>query len=153
MYDASKIRVETRMGIMDTLINRMKTGRIDLSPAPRRLAEVWNEMTRSRFIESLILRIPTPSFCFDTTNLDRWTVIDGLERLYTVSRFVVEGNFALQGLEFLPNCNGKKFSETPRNFRRNIADADITMVVIGEGTPDDIRFALARRFQQVSSVA
>jgi hypothetical protein len=144
-FDATRIRIEAKSAIMDLLIKRIKNEEIDLTPAFQRSSEIWNDTVRSRLIESLILRIPIPSFYLDATCPDRWIVVDGLQRLSTIKRFVVDESLQLQGLEFLTDYDGKKFSDLPRNFKRNIEESDITMYLIKETTTDVVKFTLFKR--------
>ena len=143
-FDTARIRVESKPAIMISLIKRMQNDEIDMAPDFQR-AFVWGDGAQSRLIESLILCIPIPSFYFDATNRDKWIIVDGLQRLTTIRRFVIKNELALCGLEFLANYNGYKFSELPRNFKRNIEEAEITMYLIQEGTPTDVKFNLFKR--------
>jgi hypothetical protein len=58
----------------------------------------------SRLIESILIRFPLPAFYFDATNDDKWLVVDGLQRLSSIRKFVVEKNTSenlrLRGLEY-----------------------------------------------------
>lgn len=69
-FDPAKIKVETKQMSLDTLIKRIKEGEIDLSPDFQR-NEVWKTPTKSRLIESLLIRIPLPAFYMDATNEDK----------------------------------------------------------------------------------
>jgi hypothetical protein len=116
-----------------------------LSPDFQRNPDIWSDKNKSRLIESLILCIPIPSFYFDATKNDKWLVIDGLQRLGVIKNFVVDKNMPLTGLEYLQDHNGSKFDDLPRSFRRNITEAQVTLVLMEPGTPDDIKFTIFRR--------
>jgi hypothetical protein len=144
-FDTTKIRVESKPAIMDTLIKRMENNEIDMAPDFQRSSDVWSNDVQSRLIESLILCIPIPSFYFDATNRDKWIIVDGLQRLTAIDKFVIKKELALSGLEFLTDYNEKKFDDLPRNFKRNIEEADVNMYLIQEGTPTDVKFTLFKR--------
>ncbi|MDR1489700.1 MAG: DUF262 domain-containing protein [Desulfovibrio sp.] len=144
-FDITQIRIASKPSQLDTLIKRLKNSEIDLAPDFQRASGIWTDKAQSRLIESLILRIPIPSFYFDATNDSKWVVVDGLQRLTAIDRFVIKEELALTELEFLTDYNGKKFSSLPRNFIRNIEEADITMYLIQEGTPTEVKFNLFKR--------
>jgi hypothetical protein len=100
-FDPSLIRVETRSMTVDLMMSRITEGEVDLSPGFQRKAGIWTPGAQSRLIESMLIRIPLPAFYVDGTNDDRWLVVDGLQRLTTLKRFVIDKTLALAGLEFL----------------------------------------------------
>ena len=144
-FDITQIRIASKPGQLDGLIKRLKNNEIDLAPDFQRASGIWTNKAQSRLIESLILRIPIPCFYFDATDDSKWVVVDGLQRLTAINRFVIKEELALTELEFLTDYNGKYFSSLPRNFIRNIEEADITMYLIQEGTPGEVKFNLFKR--------
>lgn len=144
-FDTSKIRVETKNTQMDALIKRIKNDEIDLAPSFQRQGGIWRDAAQSRLIESMLIRIPLPAFYMDATNDDKWLVVDGLQRLTTIKRFVVTEELQLTGLEFLTNYNGQRYSELPRTFQRRIEETDIVLYLIQPGTPENVKFDIFRR--------
>jgi len=144
-FDTSKIRVETKNTQMDALIKRIRNKEIDLAPSFQRLGGIWKDVAQSRLIESMLIKIPLPAFYMDASDDDNWLVVDGLQRLTTIRRFVVDEELALCGLEFLTDYNGKKFSELPRSFTRRIEETDIVLYLIQPGTPANVKFDIFRR--------
>lgn len=50
---------------------------------------VWKGPAQTRFIDSLIKQLPIPSLCFSLDyNTEEWQVIDGLQRISSVIRFL-----------------------------------------------------------------
>lgn len=144
-FDPTLIRVEPKLMTMDLLIARMTQDEIDLIPDFQRRDDIWGEAAQSRLIESILIRIPLPAFYMDATNEDRWLVVDGLQRLSTIKRFVIEKNLKLTGLEFLTHFNGKGYDDLPRNFQRRIAETQVTIYLIEKGTPPGVKFNIFKR--------
>ena len=50
---------------------------------------IWKTTDQSRFIDSLIKQLPIPSMCFAYDfKQGKWIVIDGLQRISTIIRFL-----------------------------------------------------------------
>ncbi|MDR3568341.1 MAG: DUF262 domain-containing protein [Syntrophobacteraceae bacterium] len=130
---------------MDLLITRMRQDEIDLMPDFQRRDDIWGEAAQSRLIESLLIRIPLPAFYMDATNEDCWLVVDGLQRLSTLKRFVIEKNLKLTGLEFLTQLEAKGYDDLPRTFRRRIDETQVTIYLIEKGTPPGVKFNIFKR--------
>lgn len=144
-FDPTLIRVEPRVLTIDLLVSRMKENEIDLMPAFQRHSDIWKESAQSRLIESILIRIPLPAFYMDATNEDCWLVVDGLQRLSTLKRFVIEKNLRLTDLEFLTDFNNKGYDDLPRIFQRRIAETQVTVFLIEKGTPPEVKFNIFRR--------
>jgi len=144
-FDPTLIRVETRPLTIDILLSRMEDDAINLAPDFQRKAGIWSNEAQSRLIESILIRIPLPAFYFDATDDDNWVVVDGLQRLTTLRRFVLAKELSLSGLEFLPQLSGKTYDELPRNFQRRIRETQLTGFMINRGTPEEVKFTIFRR--------
>jgi hypothetical protein len=89
-FDPTEIRMTRRTISLDSLIKRLEHNELNLSPDFQREKNIWPRGAQSRLIESLLLRIPIPAFYFDATNEDEWLVIDGVQRLTALARFVID---------------------------------------------------------------
>jgi uncharacterized protein with ParB-like and HNH nuclease domain len=144
-FDPELIRVETRPMTIDLLLQRIKYEELNLTPDFQRKDGIWNNRTKSRLIESILIRIPLPAFYMDATDEDKWVVIDGLQRLTTLKLFVNDKSLKLSELEFLTQFNGKTFDELPRNFQRRIIETQVTVFLIEKGTPPAVKFNIFKR--------
>jgi len=144
-FDPTKIRIESQVTTIDNLLKRMRHGEIDMSPSFQRSSDIWNIKSRSRLIESLLVRIPIPSFYFDSTKEDCWIIIDGLQRLTTLKQFVIDNSLALRDLEYLAELNGKHYSNLPRKFQRRIEETQVTAVLVKTGTPPNVKYNIFKR--------
>jgi Protein of unknown function DUF262 len=68
---------------------------IEISPDFQRLFR-WSREQQSSFIESLILEIPVPPLFFYETDAGVWDLLDGLQRLSTIFRFVNAGEVPIE---------------------------------------------------------
>lgn len=144
-FEPDKIRIDSKFASIDTLIKRMEHNEIDLSPDFQRGDDVWNDEARSRLIESMLVRIPIPIFFFDASNEDRWIVIDGLQRLTTLRKFVIDKSLTLKNLEYLTDLDGQTFDTLHRKFQRRIQETQVTIVLVEKGTPENVMFNIFKR--------
>lgn len=70
---------------------------------------VWPGVAQTRFVDSLIKQLPIPSMCFGLDNKQqKWIVIDGLQRMHTIVRFLEGGDWTLSKLSDIdPAIAGK----------------------------------------------
>jgi hypothetical protein len=112
----------------------------------QRKANLWNNVQKSLFIESLMIRLPIPMFYLDGTTKP-WRVIDGLQRLTTIISFL-KNEFKLTSLEYLGDiCNNLTFEDSkfPGYLKSRIMDAQITAYVVNPGTPEDVKYNIFQR--------
>lgn len=73
---------------------------------------VWPDAAQTRFIDSLIKQLPIPSMCFSLDfKSQKWQVIDGLQRMSTIIRFLTGSGWTLSKLDDIdPKISGKSVS-------------------------------------------
>ncbi|TXD44266.1 DUF262 domain-containing protein [Lujinxingia vulgaris] len=143
-WDPREIRVDPKMFSLRNIIDMIDEGTLKLNPEFQR-RRVWKPATKARLIESLLLRIPLPSFYFDSDEHGQMQVVDGLQRLSSVYEFVKE-KFPLDGLEYLnKHVGGRNFSDLDQLWQRRIYQTQLAVNVIDPQTPGPVKFNIFKR--------
>jgi len=144
-FDPTEINIIPKQDSLVNLIERLRNNEIDMHTEFQRQADLWNPKKMSRFIESILIRFPLPAFYFDASDDNNWLIVDGLQRLSSINRFVIKEDLALCKLEYLEKLEGLKYSDLSRNFCRRINECPITLFTIQPGTPEEVKYSIFRR--------
>lgn len=94
----------------------------------------WSDVKKSRFIESILLNYPIPSFYLNETIDVRYIVIDGIQRTTALLQYY-KGAFALTGLKALRGLEGRTFQDLPEYLRSRFEDKKMIIYVLKPSTP------------------
>jgi hypothetical protein len=150
-FNPDDIDVTTRSMTIDLLLSRIRSKAIDLEPDFQRRRGIWTDHQQSRLIESLLLRIPLPTLYAAEDEEENWAIVDGIQRLTTITRFIDpdaigETPLKLVGLEYLgTSFNGKLFGDLPGRLQRRIRETELVVHVIRHGTPQEVKFNIFAR--------
>ena len=149
-FNPKDVDIVSQPMVISNIIDQLKYDDILLEPDFQRHPDLWDAGKQSRLIESLIIRIPLPTFYFDSTDDDKLIVVDGLQRLYAIKRFMVldqddPNRLVLTGLEYLKEYEGKQYEELPPGIQRRIKAQTLTAYIIRPGTPDKVRASIFTR--------
>jgi hypothetical protein len=139
-FDPEHIDIETRNTTVDLLLSRLRNEMINLAPDFQRRAGIWTDEKQSRLIESLLLRIPIPSFYAAEQKDGSWAIVDGIQRLTSIARFldaetVGSAPLRLKGLEYLLNFTGAGFHDLSGKLQIRLRETEVVVHVIRRGTP------------------
>jgi Protein of unknown function DUF262 len=152
-YDSlglNKIDVITRTMTVDLLLARIRRGVLDLAPDFQRFAGIWNDVAQSKLIESLLLRIPLPTLYAAESGEESWVVVDGIQRLTAIARFVdpsivSASPLRLHGMEYLRTYEGNTYRQLPGALRTRIDETELIIHLIRAGTPEPVKFNIFAR--------
>ena len=150
-YSETQIRiVRTSLDFsLHTLASSIKDkSYIDISPGYQRRAR-WDKRKKSLLIESFLMNVPVPPLFFFEKDYNQYEIMDGRQRLEAISEFL-DNKYALTGMEFWPELQGKRFLDLPGTIQRGLLRRTINAVVLLAETSKgddafDIRLILFRR--------
>ncbi len=118
---------------------------LDLAPDFQR-SFVWKTKQQIRLIESILLGIPLPAFYFNQDKDGAQQVIDGVQRLTTIKRFMSDQlELKEEHLEYLGPLKDSKFSTLDTATKRRFSNTQIVAHVIEPQTPDDVKYDIFNR--------
>src|SRR6266545_3357412 len=125
--EREKVDVSVHNFSVRELVRMMAEGELNVAPEYQRKFR-WDDNACSLFIESVFLGLPVPPI-FVATNVGyQWEVVDGLQRLSSLTYFTAkdgeqslavgkEEPLILTGLDKLSQLNGTTHSDLSRNLQ------------------------------------
>ena len=143
-FDPERIKVRSTTTTVSLLVSRISHKEIDLAPDFQRRSDIWSQKDQSRLVESLLLRIPLPVFYVAENEEEKWAVVDGLQRMSAIDRYV-RGEYRLSKLQYLVHLEGKKYESLKRPMQRRINETELKVNVIEPETPGEVMFNIFHR--------
>jgi len=127
----------------ETLVDKIGKNTLKLDPDFQR-GYKWNNEKASRLIESCLMQVPLPSCYFAEDENKNHLVIDGVQRITSVYRFITN-EFPLEGLQTYKELNSKYFDDLELKIRRHIETYTIRCIILrNDNDPELIRDIFAR---------
>jgi hypothetical protein len=149
--DRRRVKTDKQDLPVETLTGWVRRGKLDLQPEFQRYY-IWNASKASRLIESLLLEIPIPVVYVAEEQDGVFSVVDGQQRLTSLSAFVdgvfpeSEGKiFKLTGLRVLKELNGKEFRNLEPRLQEKVLGTTIRLIVIEKDSDPDVKFEVFER--------
>lgn len=147
-YNINDIDISNQNFTVQAIHKKYTYEEIELNPDFQR-SEIWSLKQKSLLIESLLINIPIPAFYIDARVSGKWVVIDGLQRLSTIMKFI-EDDFKLSETEYL-DLKGKNFSSLDRKYQRRIEDYELSFNLVKPNTPTEIAFNIFTRINTLGT--
>lgn len=113
----------------------------------------WSIERKSRLIESFLMNVPVPPVFLYERDLARYEVMDGRQRLTTLSDFY-SNKFELKGLEYWSDLDGQTYSQLPSKVRDGIDRRYISSIILLKETADsEVHAAMLKKmvFERLNS--
>ena len=105
---------------------------------------VWTPKQASLLIESFLLSIPVPVIYLAKTQDEKYEVLDGLQRLTSVFRFL-NNKLKLAGLGIRDGLNGKFYKDLDQRNQGTIRKAVLQSFELHKNTDPNMRFVVFER--------
>lgn len=147
-YNSGTIDINEEKYSAYEYLRRLNRGDIKMNPEFQRKI-VWNQVQKSRFIESLLLQLPIPQLYLKRDTGGKLVVIDGLQRTTAIADFI-SNKFPLSGLNALSELNGKSFRDLQEDERLSglatrIEDKQLFFYVLGPSVPMRVVYDIFNR--------
>lgn len=133
------------MSISD-IVCKINKGDIVLDPDYQR-NYVWDDKRASLLVESILLNVPIPVIYVAEDEDGRWDVVDGLQRLNSLKRFL-NNDFKLKGLEVLDELNGDFYSALNPKAMRILNNGMLRIILIFKESHPDIKYEIFMRLNR-----
>lgn len=137
-----QIEYDTRDLTVELLVHKFKIGEFFIPTYQRKF--IWKPKNKDMFIESVLLGLPIPFMFFGDCEDGKMEVIDGAQRMQTLVQFV-DNKLKLKNLEKLPLLKGFSFEDLPKPQQRKFLNKYLRVVILDEGTTNDVRQDLFNR--------
>jgi hypothetical protein len=89
----------------------------------------WDRERQSRLIESFIMNIPVPPLFVYESDLAKYEVMDGQQRITAILEFYTN-IYPLEGLQQWPELNGRIYDRLPSEIRKGLDRRSISYIVL-----------------------
>lgn len=130
-YSKRELRIVTEMNReqLPNFVEALKRQNwMELRPFYQRRPR-WDPARQSKLIESFIMNIPVPPLFVYESDLAKYEVMDGQQRITAIRDFYTN-KLKLEGLEQWPELNGRIYDKLPGEIRKGIDRRSISYFVL-----------------------
>jgi len=129
------------------VMNWLQHETINLNPSYQR-DPVWKKEQKVYLIDSIIRDYDLPKLYFLKVNDDKYDVVDGQQRVRTLSEFL-DDEFSLSASDYNGEYAGKKFSQLPPKVKNLINEFELHIVELnGDRWTDEVIRDVFQRLQK-----
>src|SRR5947208_6293354 len=130
-YGKRELRIVTEMNReqLPNFVDALKRpGWMELRPFYQRRPR-WDPVRQSKLIESFIMNVPVPPLFVYESDLAKYEVMDGQQRITAILDFYTN-KLKLEGLEQWPELNGRIYDALPSEIKKGIDRRSISYIVL-----------------------
>lgn len=147
-YDTKEYTIEY---IVDKYLKKLESDSNEFFVPDYQREFVWDIYRQSRFIESLIIGLPIPLIFLAETNDGRYEIVDGSQRIRTLSAFLSD-ELEINKLELLSPLNGFRFSQLDTSRQRKFKNISLKMIVLSDQTSSKAKNDIFERINRGSDL-
>ncbi len=155
IFNPTNIDIHMNTYTLYQMISRIQSGQWVLDSTYRRnRAEEWNQIKKSRWIESILVSIPINDFYLLELkpNNQIYVAIDGWQRMNTFMKFIGVDRqdperFSLLGLKYLKEYEGAYFEDLRMKHQRRIWNVCAKIHILNSWVPEEVKKDIVDRFQ------
>ena len=144
--EVRKLRTQAYDKSVSDIIRSIRDGDLMLDPDYQR-NYVWDNKKASLLMESILLNVPIPVIYVSEDEDSKWSVVDGLQRLYSLYRFF-SNEFRLIGLEVLTELKGLTYLKLNPKASRILNNGILRIIVILQESHPEIKYDIFQRLNQ-----
>lgn len=156
-FERDKIFVLTQDRSIEDLVNMFKRGKIIIPDYQRN--SVWSKKQSSRFIDSLVEKIPIPSLIFFRNDDDgKLELIDGLQRVIAILNFVIGTNNETPSigeinLKTITSTNGEKYNKMTEDDKFSFLEQQLVWTTFSKksGSDEDLLEMKYKIFERINT--
>lgn len=124
-----RIVTESNREQLPNFVDALKRpGWMELRPFYQRRPR-WDPVRQSKLIESFIMNIPVPPLFVYESDLAKYEVMDGQQRITAILDFYTN-KLRLDGLEQWPELNGRIYDTLPKEIKKGIDRRSVSYIVL-----------------------
>lgn len=165
MLNPREVKINSEIKRVEELLTQIEQKKINLLNLYQndKPTNLWTDEQASLWLESLLFKMPFSPLYFCASADNQWTVIDGLQRLWTLQRFVLNTKsiqtfsnnsqeietdskpLALCDLKFYEHLQGLTFDRLPNPVQRSITQAQVQCHIFAQDMPKSLLKELTQR--------
>jgi len=160
---SSEIRFEVIDFSAGELVRLHSDHEIEIQPSFQRMFR-WTQAQQSRLIESMLLGLPVPQIVLFQRSDGVLELIDGLQRVSSIIRFITGRtplesvseqalNTSLDGCDVLISLNGKVYADFPPVLQLELKRKSLRAIVIRRTNDPTLRYEMFKRLNTGGSTA